>query len=83
MSVPAPNNREDAYVLSIVTEELNTMRSSPPPKFAESVKEAAWLRFRVDAILEEWMFSKKGEKIPDRDVFNKADFEILKAMEKN
>ena len=79
MSLPAPNNREDSYVLAIVTEELNTMRSSPPPKFAESVKEAAWLRFRVDAILEEWMFSKKGEKIPDRDVFNKADFEILKA----
>ena len=79
MSLPAPNNREDSYVLAIVTEELNTMRSSPPPKFAESVKEAAWLRFRVDAILEEWMFSQKGEKIPDRDVLNKADWEALKA----
>lgn len=79
MSLPAPNNREDSYVLAIVTEELNTMRSSPPPKFAESVKEAAWLRFRVDAILEEWMFSKKGEKIPDRAVLNKADWEAIKA----
>ena len=28
-------------------------------------KEAAWIRFRVDAILEEWLFSKTGEKIPD------------------
>ena len=64
MSVPAPNNREDAYVLTTVMEELNSKNSSPLPMFARSVKEAAWLRFRVDAILEEWIFSKTGEKIP-------------------
>tara|TARA_B100000579_G_scaffold112888_1_gene90316 strand:+ start:624 stop:821 length:198 start_codon:yes stop_codon:yes gene_type:complete len=64
MSVPAPNNREDAYVLTTVMEELNSKNSRPLPKFARSVKEAAWLRFRVDAILEEWIFSKTGEKIP-------------------
>jgi|TARA_E500000081_G_C6103694_1_gene338876 phage-related baseplate assembly protein len=65
MSVPAPNNREDAYVLTTVIEELNSKKSRPLPEFAKSVKEAAWIRFRVDAILEEWLFSKTGEKIPD------------------
>tara|TARA_R100000655_G_scaffold15841_1_gene34932 strand:+ start:1673 stop:1870 length:198 start_codon:yes stop_codon:yes gene_type:complete len=64
MSIPAPNNKEDAYVLKSVMDELHSKRSSPLPDLHMSVKEAAWLRFRVDAILEEWIFSKTGEKIP-------------------
>jgi len=83
MSVPSPNNQDNKWVFETVMTELNTEQSCPLPSFADSLQEAAFLRLRVDAILEEWIFSKKGEKIPDRDVLNKADFETLKAMEKN
>ena len=77
MSVPAPNNREDAYVTAVVTEELNLNKSIPLPEFTNSLQEAAWLRFRVDAILEEWMFSHSGEKIPYRSEYDNFHRYIL------
>jgi len=79
MSIPAPNNQEDDWVKNTFISELNTKKSAPLPKFAKSLEEAAFLRFRVDAILEEWIFSKKGEKIPNRRIFSKFDHQILKA----
>tara|TARA_R100000458_G_scaffold3227_1_gene2635 strand:+ start:485 stop:736 length:252 start_codon:yes stop_codon:yes gene_type:complete len=83
MSIPASNNKEDDYVQKTVTEELCCDCAGPLPDFPISVQEAAFLRFRVDAILEEWIFPKSGEPIPYRRGLNKSDWKILKAMEKN
>lgn len=80
MSIPAPNNKEDGYVNKAVTDELYCDRSGPLPNFTVSVEDAIFLRSRIDAIIEEWIFSKNGDFIPDRRVLNKADWEILKAM---
>ena len=66
MTVPPSNSKEDTWVRKTVLTELNTKRSCPLPAFANSIQEAAWLRFRADAILEEWLFSKTGEKIPTK-----------------
>ena len=82
MSIPAPNNKEDGYVNKAVTDELYCDCAGPLPSFSVSVQDAAFLRFRIDAIIEEWIFSKNGDFIPDRRVLNKADWEILKAMRK-
>ncbi len=76
MSIPHPNNREDLYVCETVMEELNSKKSRPLPEFAKSVQEAAWIRFRIDTILEEWLFSKTGEKIQ-----NSAGFYSKKCAE--
>ena len=80
MSIPAPHNKEDHYVNKTVTDELCCDCSGPLPDFPISVQEAAFLRFRIDAIIEEWIFSKNGELIPDRRVLNKADWKILKTL---
>ena len=63
MNIPFSDTKEDTWVRETVFAELETKESCPPPSFTNSIQEAAFLRFRVDAILEEWIFSKTGEKI--------------------
>lgn len=63
MNVPLSNTKEDTWVRETVFAELETKESCPLPLFTTSLQEAAFLRFRVDAILEEWIFPKTGEKI--------------------
>tara|TARA_B100000965_G_C19309944_1_gene634073 strand:+ start:79 stop:327 length:249 start_codon:yes stop_codon:yes gene_type:complete len=77
MSIPAPKNQEETYVHDSFLNELNTKKCSPLPRFTKSLEEAAWLRFRVDAILEEWIFPETGQKLPNPPILSKFDHEIL------
>ena len=65
MTVPAPHNKEEAWVFETVMKEIDSPSSIPLPTFTNSLQEAAFLRFRVDAILEEFIFPKTGKKIED------------------
>tara|TARA_B100001250_G_scaffold88926_2_gene73732 strand:- start:2858 stop:3097 length:240 start_codon:yes stop_codon:yes gene_type:complete len=66
MSIPAPKTVDDEWIISTFMHELeNPECSLPLPVHTDTLQDAAFLRFRVDAILEEWIFSKTGEKIKD------------------
>jgi len=80
MSVPPPNNPDNKWVFETVMTELNTEQSCPLPSFTNSLQEAAFLRFRVDAIVEEWIFPKTGKKIEDRSEYDLFHRDILRRL---
>jgi|TARA_E500000331_G_C17061911_1_gene628601 hypothetical protein len=80
MSLPTPTNQENKWVHETVMTELNTEQSCPLPSFADSLQEAAFLRFRVDAIIEEWIFPKTGKKIEDRNEYDHFHRDILRRL---
>ena len=75
-----PNNPDNQWVFETVMTELNTERSCPLPSFTNSLQEAAFLRFRVDAIVEEWIFPKTGKKIEDRSEYDLFHRDILRRL---
>ena len=80
MSLPTPTNQENKWVHETVMTELNTEQSCPLPSFTDSLQEAAFLRFRVDAIIEEWIFPKTGKKIEDRNEYDHFHRDILRRL---
>ena len=80
MSLPTPTNQENKWVHETVMTELNTEQSCPFPSFTDSLQEAAFLRFRVDAIIEEWIFPKTGKKIEDRNEYDHFHRDILRRL---
>jgi len=65
MSIPAGHTNSDAWVLQAVISQKDDLDCSTPLPKKISLQEAAFLQFRVDAILEEWIFPKTNKHIKD------------------